>query len=462
MKGSRYIHHRPYIPPNRPFDKTRPYICRLAPLADAFDLEWLRREEGVHTLFISKRGENTYREIALNASAIRVDGLENSTEYEFYIESPTGIKSNTRLLLTGTCPEGTSVINYLHPDDAQYDFSGRYLCSPSLLRLPNGNLLAGMDLFGPEKGQCLSLLFTSSDNGNSWQYVTDLYPFYWANLFLHKGAVYALGQSQEYGDLMLIRSDDNGHTWSQPALLLYGSSVRCSAGGPQHTPMHIVNYNGRLYTSYEYGNWSIGGHQPGVISIDENADLMCAENWSFSETVPFEGRWAEESGTRGDAIEGNMVIAPDNNLYCFMRYKIGELLKMRVDTDNADAPMQYIGIYPAPVSNSMFRILAYKGKYLLITNRKTEESAKYNGKSYRNVLSLYVTEDLEHFKHIRDIVDFRFQNPQYFGFQYPCPILEKDGLRLSIRSAFNNANSYHNSNYMLYCFIPDEEIMQGF
>lgn len=461
MRGSRLVHHRPYIPPNRPTDKHRPYICRLAPEPQAFELEWLRREEGVHGLFVSNRGQNEYRRIELNTPTIRVENLDANTEYAFYIESPTGIRSNLRLLRTGACPAGTTVINYLHPDDAQYDFSGRYLCSPSLLRLPNGDLLAGMDLFGPEKGQCLTLLFTSSDNGNNWRYVTDLYPFYWGNLFLHKGAVYALGQSQEYGDLMIIRSEDGGYTWSEPSLLLYGSSVRCSAGGPQHTPMHITTYKGRMYASYEYGNWSIGGHQPGVISVDENTDLMQAENWSFSETLPYTGQWAANSGTRGDAIEGNMVIAPNKRLYCLMRYKVGELLKARVNTQDPDAPLQYMGIYPAPVSNSMFRILPYKGKYLLITNRKTAESEKFTCGSFRNVLSLYVTEDLETFTLIKDIIDFREQDPQYFGFQYPCPILEEDGLRLSIRSAFNDANSYHNSNHMLFCFIPDEEIMKG-
>ena len=66
MRGSRLVHHRPYIPPNRPTDKHRPYICRLAPEPQAFELEWLRREEGVHGLFVSKRGQNEYRRIELN------------------------------------------------------------------------------------------------------------------------------------------------------------------------------------------------------------------------------------------------------------------------------------------------------------------------------------------------------------------------------------------------------------
>ena len=81
-----------------------------------------------------------------NVSGLFTDLSEN-TEYELFIESPAGLKSYVRLLKTSPIPEGTTVINYMHPEDTQYDFSGYCLCSPSLVRLESGRLLAGMDLF---------------------------------------------------------------------------------------------------------------------------------------------------------------------------------------------------------------------------------------------------------------------------------------------------------------------------
>ncbi|MBQ8551533.1 MAG: exo-alpha-sialidase [Clostridia bacterium] len=464
MKGSRAIHHRPYIPYNRLADAARPYICRLAPGADSVTLEWIAKEDGVHRLVIRKRGEESGRRIPITEATVTADKLCENTEYELFIESPTGLVSNVRLFITSQVPEGAVVINYLHPQDTQYDFSGNCLCSPSLVRLESGRLLAGMDLFAPKAGQNTTILFFSDDNGKNWRYLTDLHPFYWANLFLHKGAVYALGQTQEYGDLYIVRSEDEGESWSDPTLLFYGTSWCCRGGGIQHTPMQLTRFGGRLYTSFEYGNWGLSdGHLPGVLSVDEDADLMCTESWSFSELAQYNGKWKENSIIKGESIEGNLVVGPDGVLYDIMRYKVNEWLKMRVNTEAPDAPPEYIAIEEAPVTTSMFRIFPYKGKYLLITNRKTDETATlFSGGKYRNVLSAFVSEDLKSFRLVKDLIDFRDHDPALYGFQYPCCIAEEDGVRMTIRSAFNGAENFHNANYSLYYYLSDEEIMRAF
>jgi len=465
MKGSRKIDHRPYIPFNRPKDATRPYICRLAPGADFITLEWLAKEDGEHTLVIRKRGEEAERRIAISSSGVRADGLIKNTEYELFIESPSKAVSNVRLFVTSEVPDGATVINYLHPEDKQYDFSGNCLCSPSLVRLSSGRLIAGMDVFAGKNGQNTTLLYSSEDNGASWNYLTDLHPFYWANMFTHKGALYALGQTQEYGDLYIVRSDDEGESWSDPTLLFYGSSWCCKGGGIQHTPMQLTSFNGRLYTGFEYGNWGLPeGHLPGIISVPEDADLMDSASWSFSEVLPYEGKWkTDDGGVKGNSIEGNLVVGPDGVLYDILRHKVGLWLKLRVNTNDPDAAPEYVAIEEAPVSTSMFRLFPYKGKYLLITNRKTEETASVYGETpYRNVLSAFISDDLQSFRLIKDIVDFRNANPGLYGFQYPCFITEEDGVRLTVRAAFNGAENYHNANYSLYYYLSDKEIMAAF
>lgn len=465
MRGSRRIHHRPYIPYNRTADAARPYICRLAPGADLVTLEWLAAEEGIHQLVIRKRGEESGIRLQISEATVTAGGLSENTEYELFIESPAGLVSNVRLFITSEVPEGATVINYLHPEDKQYDFSGNCLCSPSLVRTKSGRLIAGMDVFAGRSGQNTTLLFYSDDNGKGWRYLTDLHPFYWANMFFHKGALYALGQTQEYGDLYIVRSDDDGESWSDPTLLFYGTSWCCKGGGLQHTPMQLTSYKGRLYASFEYGSWGLSdGHLPGVMSVAEDADLMQTENWSFSEIVPYDGRWKEDdSGVKGQSIEGNLIVGPDGVLYDIMRHKMGLWLKLRVNTEDLDAPPEYVSIEEAPVSTSMFRLFPYKGKYLLITNRKTEETAtRFDEGSYRNVLSAFVSDDLKSFKLIKDIVDFRTHNPKLYGFQYPCFIAEEDGVRLTVRAAFNGAENFHNANYSLYYYLSDEEIMKAF
>jgi len=465
MKGNRNIHHRPYIPYNRHSDAARPYICRLVPGADHVTLEWLKKEEGVHYLVIRRRGEENGRRTEITTTTVTENDLSENTEYELFIESPSGLVSNVRPFITSDVPEGATVINYLHPEDKQYAFSGNCLCSPSLVRAKSGRLLAGMDVFAAKNGQNVTLIFSSDDDGKSWHYLTDLHPFYWANMFLHKGAVYALGQTQEYGDLYIVRSDDEGESWSEPSLLFYGSSWCCKGGGIQHTPMQLTYFEGRLYASFEYGNWGLPeGHLPGVMSVDAESDIMNPENWHFSDVLQYDGKWKEDDGgVKGHSIEGNLVVGPDGVLYDIMRHKMGLWLKLRVNTDDLDAAPEYVAMEEAPVTTSMFRIFPYKGKYLLITNRKTEETAAmFDDGNYRNVLSAFVSEDLRSFRLVKDIVDFRSHDSRLYGFQYPCYIAEEDGVRLTVRSAFNGAENFHNANYSLYYYLSDEEIMKVF
>jgi len=452
MKGSSKINHRPYRPINRFKEVNMPYICRLAPYETYVEIEWFNNGSNEeHTLFYGVRENDKKTAITVNVGTVKIENLLKDTDYEFYIEAPNGDRSETRFFRTGEIPNGCSVINYLHPEDPYYDYSGKFLGTPAIIRTKSGKLIASMDVFESWKPQNVTLMFYSEDDGKNWKYITDLYPFYWTTLFYYKEKLYALGLTTEYGSLQIICSEDEGETWTEAKTLFHGSNCTCKYGGVHKPPMQIVSHNGRLYMSCEYGCWEYGSHLPAVISIDENDDLMVAENWSMTEVLPYDGEWAEKSGKQGDTIEGNLVVAPDGNMYNFMRYKIGEMLKLKVNTEDPDAMLEFSGIINAPVSNSMFRIVPVDDKYIMITNRKTEEAAKYEHWSYRNVLSMYETTDLENFTLVKDIFNFEHIHPKEVGFQYPAVLYENGEIRLMVRSAFNKADNSHNSNYMLFC-----------
>ena len=59
-------------------------------------------------------------------------------------------------------------MNYHHPEDDAFAYSGRYLCSPSTVRLPDGALVASMDVFEGGCPQDLSFIFRSEDDGKTW------------------------------------------------------------------------------------------------------------------------------------------------------------------------------------------------------------------------------------------------------------------------------------------------------
>lgn len=463
MKCSDAVTWHPYVPLNHPEDREKPFLCRLAPVEDGFLAEWFdsTSPDAGHTLHY-RAGNGAWNTLALTGSVVTVTGLIPDTEYELFVSADTGRESKKRYLRTGAVPEGAVVINYLHPEDPQYKFSGQYLCSPSLARLPDGRLVAGMDVFGSE-GQNLTILFRSEDNGKTWRYLCDVYPFYWATLFVHRGTLYLLGLTTENGNLQISASTDGGEHWRHPAVLLYGADNHCKNGGVHRAPMQVTAFGGRLYTSCEYGSWNPESrHMPGVLSIDENADPMLPENWSCTGFLPYEGKWKEETVTQGDTMEGNLIRLPDGGLYNVLRWKTGEVLALRVHTDDPDRLPDYAGVMKLPVSASMFRIFPYRNGYLLITNHPTGKSAVNAVGAFRNVLSVYYSADFRDWHFVRDIVNREELPDSEVGFQYPCVLLEGDTLYIAVRSAFNQAHSFHDSNYSLFWEIDltDEEIRE--
>lgn len=217
MKGYNRWNYHPYTPLDWPEETF--YICRLAPGEDSFCGEWTGPKKATLRFGVCETTQHSAQTVTDNKFLI--GGLEPETEYWFYLEDSAGNKSRIRRVRTGAVP-GT-VVNYLHPKDSYYSFSGSYLCSPSLVRLPSGALLASMDLFGHGAPQNLTLLFRSEDDGATWQYVTDLFPCFWGKLFLHEGKLYMAANSREYGDFLIGCSFDEGRTWSEPAVLARGS-----------------------------------------------------------------------------------------------------------------------------------------------------------------------------------------------------------------------------------------------
>ena len=136
-----------------------------------------------------------------------------------------------------------------------------YLGSPSLVRLPDGAILATHDYFGPgsphnhENEEHLTSVYRSEDDGVSWQNITHIANAYWSTLLLHDGAVYLLGCSQQYGSIVIRRSDDGGYTWTHPAdsasgLLFKGGSYY---NPPNYHcgPLPMLYKDGRIYRTFE-------------------------------------------------------------------------------------------------------------------------------------------------------------------------------------------------------------------
>ena len=140
----------------------------------------------------------------LTGNTVSVCGLSADTDYELYIvrTDDSAACSETRLVRVGFVPG--KVINYIHPYDTAYSFSGTSLDSPSLVKLTSGRLIASMGVHKSQQyGENLTLLYYSDDGGESWNYLCELFPLEWGSLFVDGEKLYCLGVSRPYGDLLI-------------------------------------------------------------------------------------------------------------------------------------------------------------------------------------------------------------------------------------------------------------------
>lgn len=429
-----------------------PYISRLAPGERSVSFEYADPlgSDGLRAVY-GRRGEAPLSSVPLSGGSCEICGLEPDTDHEISVEAPDGRRSSVRLARTGYVP-GT-VVNYLHPDDPACAFSGRYVASPSLLRLPDGRLLASHDVFGRDMPSNLSSLFESCDGGLSWHRVTDIFPLFWGKLFMFRGALYMLGCSNEYGDLLIGRSDDSGRTWTVPTVLFRGSANNREDGW-HRAPMRVHIAGGRIMTDVQYGSWTRGLFLDAVISAPEDADLLdasnwvCSEPWNIRKDCPAEYPEAAKAG----GIEGSLVTSPDGRVLDLLRICPGKTLVLSFDQARPEAKMTFEGLRDIPSTPSKWQIEydEQSGNYIALVSRMLDDPP-----TRRNLMSLISSRDLVRWKVCDDLIDFRHADPKAVGFQYIDFIIDGNDLIYLSRTAFNSANSFHNSNYITFHRVRD-------
>ena len=446
-----YAPYRPYF-----FEVGDIYICRLAPTENTVHIEWLSLGEGKeYSVFFKKREDSEFKLAGeTKANEFDLTDLYTECDYEFFVSCGES-KSRVRLARTGNSVG--IAINYLHPDDKAYSFSGQYLCSPSMVRHPDGYLLVSMDLYKGAAPQNLTLIFRSDDDGKTWHYVSELMPCFWGKLFIHKGDLYMLSVSTEYGDLLIGKSIDGGKTFSAPISLQRGSGGKAGDVGVHKNPQNVFCHNGRLYNTLEWGSWGAGYHAPMIMSCSLEDDLLVPENWEFTDPVKYDPTWqGVATGPSSGNIEGTLVKAPDGRILNVMRFDMtkteegfGLVLAYEVNTDDPGAPLKYSHSIKFPANHSKFMIKydEVSKKYYSLASRITDPDAK----SDRRLLSLMASPDLENWSVIKDILDARdTATPKEVGFQYVDFEFEGDDILFVSRTAINKAHNFHDSNYITF------------
>lgn len=334
----------------------------------------------------------------------------------------------------------------------------QYNGCPSLARLPNGHYVASHSLFGPAAANTDSFLYRSTDQGRSWHRIAVVRGQIWSKLFLHRGALYLLGTDHcdRYGGrlngrMVIRRSTDGGATWSEARDA--ASGLLSDEEGYHTAAVAVVEHRGRIWKAMEYApspdrkTW-----EAFVISAPADADLLQRANWTFGERLAH--RWS-----RCQWIEGNVVVAPDGELWNvlrqdqdagrFARLAPEQAVVARVAADGAaltHSPAADRITFPG--ANTKFTINRdpVSGCYLALVNPQDRPDR------YRNRLALSASRDLRRWSVVHEVLFH--PDPIAHAFQYVDWIIDGDDLVFLSRTAYadglGGAHRAHDANYVTF------------
>lgn len=383
------------------------------------------------------------------------------------------------LFVTGTAsggrsaPSGNTIVSFPAASGASFSqvpgvvvahsaaSTRQFIGSPGLAVLPNGHYLAKCDLFGPgadDEHSGTTPVFESKNRGKTWTHLTDVTGMYWATIFVHKKSVYLLGVNHEYGDIVIRRSTDGGHTWTPPT---DAKSGLLRADGQFHcAPVPVVEYKGRLWRAFEQRNPTTGWadhFRAFMMSAPVGADLLRAESWTSS--VPLQQDHSWNSGDFGGWLEGNAVVTPDGGIVDVLRVAVRKppdkaaIVHMSSDgrTGTFD-PAHDIIDFPGGATKFAIRFDPRTKLYWSLTNAIPPVYLGGDPGSTRNTLALISSPDLRAWT-TRTLL-LSHPDPAKYGFQYVDWQFDGDDIIATSRTAFDDglggADNYHNANFLTF------------
>lgn len=325
--------------------------------------------------------------------------------------------------------------------------TGQYIGSPSITILKNGEYVASHDFFGPKSTQshsAVSRVFVSTDKGRTWSKTAEFSNQFWSNLFVHRGKLYLMGCTYEYGRPVIRRSLDNGRTWSEPSYLREET-------GYHTAPMPVVVHKGRIWRTYEWhpeGKW--GFFEALAVHAPEKADLMDPKSWTFTPRLKFPATGAEPGK---HWLEGNIVLTPKKELWNIMRVSDVEKAAILKVTPEGLAYDRLIE-FPGGAKKFTIRWDKKSKRYWTLSNPALPEFEKSatNPASVRNTLALMSSKDLLNWTVERIVL--KHPEVTYHAFQYVDWQFEGNDIIVASRTAFDDeeggAYRAHDANFMTF------------
>lgn len=336
----------------------------------------------------------------------------------------------------------------------------QYIGSPSLAILPNGEYIASHDFFGPGTNFDTSVVFASADKGKTWTKRATLKNQWWSTLFVHKKELYILGTTKEYGQTVIRKSTDSGKTWTEPkdetnGLLIKDGMYHCA-------PVPVVAHARKLWRAMEeYKGPKWGAFEAFMMSVPDDADLLNAKNWAFSNRIGRSEKWLD--GKVNAILEGNAILDPQGKIVNLLRVDHLDWSEraalMRVSDDGKtitfDPEKDFIA-FPGGSKKFTIRFDATSKRYWTLANtipKEHRDQPKRKPTQVRNTLSLMSSADLREWKIEKDLLSDT--DALNVGFQYVDWLFDGEDILALVRTAFpekdgTKARNAHDANWLTF------------
>ena len=360
--------------------------------------------------------------------------------------------------------------------DRSPDFARIYVACPSIAILPDGSYAASHSWFGPGTTNDTTEVFTSADRGATWTHRARLPGQWWSTLFVHRGQLHLLGVDREYGRIVIRRSGDGGRSWTTP---VDDRTGRLTARPGYHgAPVPVLAHAGRLWRAFELSGGpaadfaaevaqppAAGGYNTGVwgdlyirprlewsslvLSAAEDADLLRADAWRFSEPLA-------HVGSASQWIEGNVLRAPDGRLVNVLRTNPrtatgapsrNSTVVTLVDVASDGRRQTWdpaTAVVPFPGGGSKFTIRhdPRTRRYWALPNLQADPAA------YRSIVVLASSADLRAWRVEATVL--QHPEPRHHAWQYLDWQFDGEDLIAVSRTAWEGSRAAHDANYFTF------------
>ncbi|MBA7577250.1 hypothetical protein ES708_19097 [subsurface metagenome] len=343
----------------------------------------------------------------------------------------------------------------------------KYIGSPSIVVLPDGDYIVSHDHFGPGGRRLLykeTLIYRSVDRGKTWTKLATIQNQFWSTLFYFHGDLYLIGTRGGSSDILIRKSSDGGVNWTLPL----DDQTGVIAEGHYHcAPIPVVEHDGRIWRAMEIADPEKSSAQAVMLSAPVEKDLLKASSWKISRGLGITRHWYNSNMETW--IEGNAVVKPNGKMANIMRVQITGEYGLAAIIDVSDDGMTlsfdpqngFIWLPGGTGKKFTIRFNSISGKYWSITNWIQPRDLKFlkhrDAGSIRNSVALVSSNNLIDWTIERVIL--YHPDPVKHAFQYTDWTYEGDDIIAVIRTSYDDglggAPNHHDANFMTFHRVVD-------